>query len=117
MRDRDPCHSSFPHPASRSVVAATVCVCVIVIFSFFLLQESALAEVLASTNLHPEIIGDIQHNLEDVLMAKNKATQRLEDSLDELKRKYARTIQLYEAKLAEFQIPVEELGFTATRRL
>jgi len=50
-------------------------------------------------------------------MAKNKATQRLEDSLDELKRKYARTIQLYEAKLAEFQIPVEELGFTATRRL
>lgn len=79
--------------------------------------ESALAEVLASTNLHPEIIGDIQHNLEDVLMAKNKATQKLEDSLDELKRKYGRTIQLYEAKMAEFQIPTEELGFTATRRL
>ena len=79
--------------------------------------ESALAEVLASTNLHPEIIGDIQHNLEDVLMAKNKQTQKLEDSLEELKRKYGRTISLYEAKLAEYQIPVEELGFTATRRL
>lgn len=79
--------------------------------------ESALAEVLASTNLHPEIIGDIQHNLEDVLMAKNKTTQTLEDQLDELKRRYAKTIQLYEAKMAEYQIPREELGFTATRRL
>jgi len=79
--------------------------------------ESALAEVLASTNLHPDIIGDLQHNLEDVLMAKNRTTQRLEDHLQELKRKYARTIQRYEAKMAEFQIPVEELGFTATRKL
>lgn len=79
--------------------------------------ESALAEVLASTNLHPEIIGDIQHNLEDVLLAKNKATQRLEDQIEDMKRLYARTIQTYEAKLAEYQIPVEELGFTATRRL
>ena len=79
--------------------------------------ESALAEVLASTNLHPEIIGDIQHNLEDVLMAKNKHTQKLEDQLDDIKRRYARTIQIYEAKMAEYQIPVEELGFTATRRL
>jgi hypothetical protein len=81
------------------------------------LQESALAEVLASTNLHPEIIGDIQHSLEDVLLAKNRATQRLEDGLAEMKRRYARTVQLYEAKMAEYQIPVEELGFTATRRL
>lgn len=79
--------------------------------------ESALAEVLASTNLHPEIIGDIQHSLEDVLLAKNRTTQRLEDGLAEMKRRYARTVQLYEAKMAEYQIPVEELGFTATRRL
>lgn len=79
--------------------------------------ESALAEVLASTNLHPEIIGDIQHNLEDVLMSKNKATQKLEDQIEDAKRAYARTIQSYEAKLAEYQIPVEELGFTATRTL
>ena len=34
--------------------------------------ESALAEILASTNLQPDIIGDIKHNLEDVLMSKNK---------------------------------------------
>lgn len=56
--------------------------------------ESALAEVLASTNLQPEIIGDIKHNLEDVLMAKNKQVQRLEDNLADLKHGYSKMIQV-----------------------
>lgn len=77
--------------------------------------ESALAEVLASTNLKPEIIGDIKHNLEDVLMAKNKTIQRLEDQLAELKRRYSGVIHVYEDRLREFDIPVEELGFTPVR--
>lgn len=79
--------------------------------------SAALSEVLASTNLHPDVIGDIQNNLEDVLMMKNKIIQQQEDTLEEIKRRYARTVQMYEAKLAEYQIPVEELGFTATRKL
>jgi hypothetical protein len=74
--------------------------------------ESALAEVLASTNLNPAVIGDIKHNLEDVLMAKNKQVQKLEDTLDELKQKYRRTIRVHETKLAQHNIPIEELGFT-----
>jgi len=78
--------------------------------------ESALAEVLASTNLQPEIIGDIKHNLEDVLMAKNKQVQKLEDTLADLKQAYAKVIQLYETKMAEHNIPIEELGFTPVRR-
>lgn len=78
--------------------------------------ESALAEVLASTNLQPEIIGDIKHNLEDVLMAKNKEIQKLEDSLADLKNRYGHTINLYETKLVEHNIPIEELGFTPVRR-
>jgi hypothetical protein len=79
--------------------------------------ESALSEVLASTNLHPEVIGDIQHNLEDVLMAKNKMVQKLEDNVSDLKRRYAATIEMYEQKLLQYQIPVEELGFAPTRKL
>jgi chromosome segregation ATPase len=78
--------------------------------------ESALAEVLASTNLQPEIIGDIKHNLEDVLMAKNKQVQQLEDTLADLKQAYAKVIEMYESKLAEHSIPNEELGFTPIRR-
>jgi hypothetical protein len=78
--------------------------------------EAALDEVLASTNLQPDVIGDIQHNLEDVLMAKNKLVQQLEDRLQELKEKYAATILLYESKLAEYEVPREELGFNPVRR-
>jgi len=78
--------------------------------------ESALAEVLASTNLQPEVIGDIKHNLEDVLMAKNKQVQRLEDNLADLKHSYSKMIQVYEAKMAEHNVPLEELGFTPVRR-
>jgi len=78
--------------------------------------ESALAEILASTNLQPDIIGDIKHNLEDVLMSKNKQIQKLEDTLADLKQSYARAIQLYEGKLVEHNIPPEEVGFTPVRR-
>jgi len=79
--------------------------------------ESALAEVLASTNLSPEVIGDIQHNLEDVLMAKNKQVQKLEDLLADLKQRYISTIEMYEKKLLDQNIPLEELGFTPLRRI
>jgi hypothetical protein len=78
--------------------------------------ESALAEILASTNLQPEIIGDIKHNLEDVLMSKNKQIQKLEDTLADLKQRYAQAITLYENKLVEHNIPAEEVGFTPVRR-
>ena len=63
-----------------------------------------------------QIIGDIKHNLEDVLMAKNKEIQKLEDSLADLKNRYGHTINLYETKLVEHNIPIEELGFTPVRR-
>jgi myosin heavy subunit len=79
--------------------------------------EAALSEVLASTNLQPGVVVDIRHSLEDVLMAKNKTVQRLEDNLIELKQRYAATIQLYEAKLKEFAIPTEDIGFQPVRRI
>jgi HPt (histidine-containing phosphotransfer) domain-containing protein len=72
--------------------------------------------VLAATNLQPEIIGGIKHNLEDVLMAKNNQVQQLEDTLADLKQAYAKVIEMYESKLVEHSIPNEELGFTPIRR-
>jgi hypothetical protein len=79
--------------------------------------ESALAEILASTNLQPDIIGDIKHNLEDVLMSKNKQIQKLEDTLADLKNRYSQAITVYEGKLVEHNIPPEEMGFTPLRRV
>lgn len=77
--------------------------------------ESALAEVLASTNLQPEVVGQIQHSLEDVLMAKNKTIQQLQDHLDELKQRYGQAVGSYEGKLRQFDIPIQELGFSVVR--
>lgn len=79
--------------------------------------EAALSEVLASTNLSPEAAGELRHSLEEVLVTKNRAVQRLEDELVALKQRYAATVQLYEAKLREYAIPVEALGFNAVRRV
>lgn len=73
--------------------------------------ESALAEILASTNLPAAIVGDIHHNLEEVLMAKNKQVVRLDEMLTQLKQKYAATVRAYQTKLVERDIPVANLGF------
>jgi hypothetical protein len=79
--------------------------------------EAALSEVLASTNLSLEAAGELRHSLEEVLVTKNRAVQRLEDELVALKQRYAATVQLYEAKLREYSIPVEARGFNAVRRV
>lgn len=76
--------------------------------------EAALAEVLAS--MRQEMDPEIRNTLEEVLMSKNQEVQKLERRLQEIKQKYSQTIVLYENKLREYNIPVEELGFTPVRR-
>lgn len=78
--------------------------------------QAALAEVLASTNLQPDLLGQIEHSLEDVLMAKNKTVMQLQHELQNLKHKYATTIRVYDAKLKEYEIPKAELGFQPVKR-
>jgi len=73
--------------------------------------EAALAEVLLSANMKPETIGGLKRSLEDVLVAKNKQIQKLEDKCAELRQAYAATIKLYSTKLQEHNIPLSELGF------
>jgi len=73
--------------------------------------ESALSEVIAATNLDPEATSQLTHTLEDVLLAKNKHIQTMQDRLIQLKQTYMSTIHLYEDKLRQHNIPVEELGF------
>eukprot|EP00823_Brevimastigomonas_motovehiculus_P000611 TRINITY_DN10760_c0_g1_i1.p1 TRINITY_DN10760_c0_g1~~TRINITY_DN10760_c0_g1_i1.p1 ORF type:complete len:396 (-),score=121.38 TRINITY_DN10760_c0_g1_i1:124-1311(-) len=78
--------------------------------------EAALAEVLANTNLKPDVLGEIKTNLEDVLMAKNKSILKLQQEVQALRQRYSTTVQTYEAKMSEHEIPVEELGFTPAKR-
>lgn len=77
--------------------------------------EAALSELLLSANLRPEAVRGLQHTLEDVLLAKNKQIQQLDDKLNELKRRYADAVTKFEGKLSEYRIPKEELGFVPTK--
>jgi len=79
--------------------------------------QAALAEVLASTSIEPKVAVELRHGLEDILMAKNKAIQRLEDELVHIKQRYAVALQLYEAKLREHNIPPDAIGFEPVRRV
>lgn len=74
-------------------------------------KETAIHEVIVSTNLRPDAVGGISRNLEDVLLDKNKTVADLEETLREWKQAYYNVIRTYESKLDEFGIPPAELGF------
>lgn len=73
--------------------------------------EAALAEVLASTSLQPEVVGDIRRNLHDVLEDKNRAIKALEERVNDLRTYYYDTVHAYESKMLEHRVPLEEMGF------
>jgi len=49
-------------------------------------QEVALGEVLGSTNLQPELIGNAKQTLQQVLEAKNQIIAQLSDQLQSEQR-------------------------------
>mmetsp|Transcript_25394 Transcript_25394/g.65624 ORF Transcript_25394/g.65624 Transcript_25394/m.65624 type:complete len:475 (+) Transcript_25394:23-1447(+) len=74
-------------------------------------KEAQLAEVLNASNLDPTILGTVAKKLDDVLDAKNAAVKNLQYELDRVTKAHNDVIRVYESKLTEFGIPVEELGF------
>ena len=74
-------------------------------------KEAQLSEVLAATNLDPNMLGTVSKKLDDVLDAKNSAIKDLQYELARVTKAHNDVIRVYESKLTEFGIPVEELGF------
>jgi hypothetical protein len=74
-------------------------------------KEAQLNEVLAASNLDPVMLGNITRKLDEVLDAKNKAIKDLQYELARVTKAHNDVINVYNSKLAEFGIPVEELGF------
>lgn len=71
-----------------------------------------MKELLKKTNLDPNSISDIHTTtLEEVELMKGELINQLEDELRNIKENHINMIKTYEAKLAEFGIPVEEMGF------
>jgi len=74
-------------------------------------KEAKLAEVLAASNLDPQTLQRVNQKLEEVLDNKNQIIKALQYDIAKVCKAHNDLIRVYEAKLAEFGIPAEELGF------
>ncbi|OAF68860.1 hypothetical protein A3Q56_03395 [Intoshia linei] len=74
-------------------------------------KEAQLNEVLSSSNLDPSAFSTVTQKLEDVLDSKNSAIRDLQYELARVCKAHNDVIKTYEAKLLQYGIPVEELGF------
>jgi hypothetical protein len=74
-------------------------------------KEVQLKELLKRTSLDPAAIADISNTFEEVELMKGELINQLEDELKRIKEAHINMVRTYEAKLAEFGIPVEEMGF------
>lgn len=75
------------------------------------MKEAQLAEVLTAANLDPNTLSAINVRLEEVLENKNQVIKALQYDVAKVSKAHNDLIRVYEAKLAEFGVPVEELGF------
>mmetsp|Transcript_17681 Transcript_17681/g.45215 ORF Transcript_17681/g.45215 Transcript_17681/m.45215 type:complete len:155 (-) Transcript_17681:211-675(-) len=69
------------------------------------------SQVLTASNLDPTMLGAVTKKLDDVLDGKNSALKSLQYELDRVTKAHNDVIRVYESKLTEFGIPLEELGF------
>ncbi|KAJ3276767.1 Dynein regulatory complex subunit 4 [Terramyces sp. JEL0728] len=74
-------------------------------------RELQVNEILKATNLDPVALANLTRRLEEVLNAKNEQIKELQYDLSKVTKAHNDMIRVYEAKLTEFGIPVEELGF------
>jgi ubiquitin len=75
-------------------------------------KDAQLSEVLAASNLDPAVLGQVTNKLDDLLEEKNKAIQDLQFEMARVMKAHNDLLRTYEAKLSEYGIPKEELGFT-----
>ena len=75
------------------------------------IKEVQLKELIKRTMIDPSAINQLTSTLEEVDLMKTETINQLEEELKRIKETHANMIKTYEAKLAEFGIPVEEIGF------
>jgi polyhydroxyalkanoate synthesis regulator phasin len=74
-------------------------------------KEAQLNEVLTASNLDPSALSVVTRKLEDVLDSKNGAIKDLQYELARVCKAHNDLLRTYEYKLAQFGIPIEEMGF------
>ena len=74
-------------------------------------KDAQLSEVLAASNLDPAVLGQVTNKLDDLLEEKNRAIKDLQFEIARVIKGHNDLIRTYEAKLSEYGIPKQELGF------
>ncbi len=74
-------------------------------------KEAKLGEVLSASSLDPSTLQMVTMKLDEVLDSKNQLIKALHSDVSKVSKAHNDLIQVYEAKLSEFGVPVEELGF------
>lgn len=74
-------------------------------------KDVQLNQVLSAANIDPRTLQTVTQSLEDVENAKNEQIMAIQGELKKIREAHSNMVKTYESKLAEFGIPVEELGF------
>ncbi|WIA30588.1 hypothetical protein OEZ86_000670 [Tetradesmus obliquus] len=75
------------------------------------MKDAQLGEVLAAAHLDPATLQQVNKKLEEVLTNKNSIIRALQYDVAKVSKAHNDLIRVYEAKLAEYGIPAEQLGF------
>ena len=74
-------------------------------------KEAQLHQILQTSNIDPKLIEEIKGKVKDSIENKNITIKNLKYSIHHATKAYNDAIRVYEAKLVQFGIPAEELGF------
>jgi len=75
------------------------------------IKEVQLKEVLKKTSVNPNTLANINNTLEEVESMKGELIHQLEEELKKIKEAHINMLKTFEAKMAELDIPTEEMGF------
>ena len=71
-------------------------------------KDAQIGQVLAASNLDPATVAQVSKKVEEELEKKNRVIKALQYDVAKVSKAHNDLIRVYEAKLAEFGVPVEE---------
>lgn len=74
-------------------------------------KEAQLHQLMQNSALEPKVIEEIKNKVKLSIETKNANIKNLKYSIHHATKAYNDAIRVYEAKLLQFGIPSEELGF------
>lgn len=74
-------------------------------------KDAELSQILSSANLDPNKLGQFVQSIEEIESRKAEEISIVQEELKKIREAHSNMVKTYENKLAEYGIPVEELGF------